>query len=1519
MLTKATAHFRPFIRIPASQPDHFTANPSLLHHLPHNGSGNALVSQSQNSTQTAGSSGSTGRAGYGGNAGAGGGGYTGHARAFVSLPQTTAVDPSSTLSSDEKQQALTSPPRSNLLLKHRLSKRTRIIGPGDGTGREVRREIEARAGSSKVSVLELDAGEEADWKEERFIQHGRKPRRSSIAFPTQTGLPPLTSSSAEASSSRTRIDSPTPSQTPLPLSRTSTRSSTPSRPTRGALTRSQTALEIWQVGIPQQRGRLSIRSISTRSDTKDLSNVDGARPLVTPTSIPSTRIIGQPNRVLMDLAGQDLPGKRMGLVRRNSTAAVERASLDEPPIELLLPKESSGGSSQEEKAILKGIAAARGSGDLDLINRLVDHYRSPRSLSPFDQNQVVGDPELSQRYPLPASFSLEVYNACLGALLTARRNGQTIAPIIETYNEILERDLVPDAITYGFVIRALAMREKEVNDASKTWAEQKKWGSWRASFLGKETWDVQIAAERDRLYQSYVAEGNLSSALKLFRAASVVAGPTSRFNLAVYGTLLDALARQAEPDIDSMVQIYRQAEQQNLPGLICLEKYLIKAFGVLKDMDGLRTAWNSLVEKNQQSDALEGWATSIHGSNGMSPAERAGRVNGSIADAWQVGIEAFINAGDKARAFEIFGAMTAQTEAWSAASAVPAATHRTCGKLILALANSGELDLALEWNDKIRSSGFLDKTPTHRLSLEHVVGLIDAALFDGRYLDAARITTRLLSEVDEITTRSGRVTLERHVLRVYTALVGRASETSDPAETNQYLDAVNEIFANSASSNALDTAVVQRHLALLARLQRYDDMPTVLNVCNTAKTNDRMTAQLAQIMTNCASTDIPLRTLLSLEHAFARHHVNSLETIAEAVAQKYQDERSAVPAGEDLGLTVDSWFTLLESFAVIPSVKSADGDYDDVMVSFLTDLSEVKAGDSDFLANMEKHNAVVRLVQQMIHRFGIERSAHLLNPLFGEDIAKRMTTPVVGETGSSSPTSATSDFSDPSSAATASSAPTSVDHNLSLDRQLTAAVERFTARNPPITPIQAYDLVRAGLTRNAVPYPETICRLIDHLARLGDESKVRELYSLAQVVLSTLIRPDAQARHWHLVEDAMLIACCHLGHLEQAGMHRARIVEAGLAPSADAYATMIASSKDTTDDALVARELFEESQAMGVKPHLYLYNTIISKLSKARKAEVALELFLRMKEEGIRPSSVTYGAVINACCRVGDAQSAETLFEEMASQPNFRARVPPFNTMMQFYLQTQPNRDRVLHYFNALRRAQVPPSAHTYKLLLDAYATLNPINLDSMERVFAELVADRHVHVQGTHWASLITAHGIYANDLTRAVEIFDSAPSREAVVWEAMLNVLSQRGTVEELENMRKRMIESGAQPTAYVYNVLINGYARGGNIEKAREIFESMGDSITGVAAPNNHPTLLTSSGHVKPNTITTSATGIVYREPSTYEAMIRAEIRAGSKEAAEGVLKRMEERGYPLAVFMRGRQALDEGVLGASQGEM
>ena len=44
-----------------------------------------------------------------------------------------------------------------------------------------------------------------------------------------------------------------------------------------------------------------------------------------------------------------------------------------------------------------------------------------------------------------------------------------------------------------------------------------------------------------------------------------------------------------------------------------------------------------------------------------------------------------------------------------------------------------------------------------------------------------------------------------------------------------------------------------------------------------------------------------------------------------------------------------------------------------------------------------------------------------------------------------------------------------------------------------------------------------------------------------------------------------------------------------------------------------------------------------------------------------------------------------------------------------------------------------------------------------MEKVFADLVADHTVTVQGTHWAALINAYGCVHKELDKALATFDA------------------------------------------------------------------------------------------------------------------------------------------------------------------
>jgi hypothetical protein len=146
--------------------------------------------------------------------------------------------------------------------------------------------------------------------------------------------------------------------------------------------------------------------------------------------------------------------------------------------------------------------------------------------------------------------------------------------------------------------------------------------------------------------------------------------------------------------------------------------------------------------------------------------------------------------------------------------------------------------------------------------------------------------------------------------------------------------------------------------------------------------------------------------------------------------------------------------------------------------------------------------------------------------------------------------------------------------------------------------------------------------------------------------------------------------------------------------------------------------------------------------------------------------------------------------------------------------------------------------------LLDAYGTIEPVDVPAMEKLFGEIVEKRMV--QSTHWASLIQSYGCVQKNLDKAIEIFEALPNHpankqgkmpDALVFEALINVFVTLRRPDLIPTYLQRLSEFGLHMTAYIANLLIKGYAAAGQLGESRRIFEALEDPPVGVAAPNNH----------------------------------------------------------------------------------
>lgn len=417
-------------------------------------------------------------------------------------------------------------------------------------------------------------------------------------------------------------------------------------------------------------------------------------------------------------------------------------------------------------------------------------------------------------------------------------------------------------------------------------------------------------------------------------------------------------------------------------------------------------------------------------------------------------------------------------------------------------------------------------------------------------------------------------------------------------------------------------------------------------------------------------------------------------------------------------------------------------------------------------------------------------------------------------------------------------------------------------------------LARFRNMRRAGRHPRyiTYAKLISAAARDGKMDLCNDILNMARTDVPLLPQFAVVRYGWSSILDAMVGACLSSGRRGQAEQFHQELLNMGATPSANTYGLYITTLKESTktfDEASEAVKIFQRAKSEGVEASSFLYNALIGKLGKARRIDDCLFYFAEMRALGIKPTSVTYGTIVNALCRVSDEKFAEELFDEMETMPNYKARPAPYNSMMQFFLTTKRDKSKVLSYYGRMKAKGIAPTSHTYKLLIDTHATLEPVDMKAAEAVLDTVKSTGKP--EAVHYASMIHACGCVLHDMQAARKTFDQVindPSIavSACLFQALFESMVANHCVADTEPLLAEMRRRKVELTPYIANTLIHGWASTGKIGRAEDIY---------------------------------GAVGRERREPSTYEAMTRAYLAVEQREKAKGVVQEMMGRGYPGAV--------------------
>lgn len=405
-----------------------------------------------------------------------------------------------------------------------------------------------------------------------------------------------------------------------------------------------------------------------------------------------------------------------------------------------------------------------------------------------------------------------------------------------------------------------------------------------------------------------------------------------------------------------------------------------------------------------------------------------------------------------------------------------------------------------------------------------------------------------------------------------------------------------------------------------------------------------------------------------------------------------------------------------------------------------------------------------------------------------------------------------------------------------------------------------------------VPRMFTYGKLIEGAAKENNFDMARDILEMAKQDVPFDARYRVVRFGWQQILDHMVAGCLNLGLRDLAARYHQDMIELGFSPSANTFGLYITTLKENTktfDEATEAVRIFHQAKAEGVEPSSFLYNALIGKLGKARRIDDCLFYFAEMRNLGVRPTSVTYGTIVNALCRVSDEKFAEEIFEEMESAINYKPRPAPYHSLMQYFLTTKRDRSKVLSYYELMRSKGIEPTLHTYKLLIDTHATLEPVDMQAAEAVLADMAA-AGLQPEAVHYASLIHAKGCVQHDLPAARAMFDTALAAtvrpQPCLYQALFESFNANHQSELADSLLADMRARHVEYTPYIANALIHGWTLEKDLNKAKQAFARVPTSK---------------------------------REPSTYEAMVRACLAAEKRDDAKQVVKEALGRGYPSAV--------------------
>ncbi|VFQ59068.1 unnamed protein product [Cuscuta campestris] len=236
------------------------------------------------------------------------------------------------------------------------------------------------------------------------------------------------------------------------------------------------------------------------------------------------------------------------------------------------------------------------------------------------------------------------------------------------------------------------------------------------------------------------------------------------------------------------------------------------------------------------------------------------------------------------------------------------------------------------------------------------------------------------------------------------------------------------------------------------------------------------------------------------------------------------------------------------------------------------------------------------------------------------------------------------------------------------------------------------------------------------------------------------------------------------------------------------------------------------------------FNIVIRGLCQAGRVDNAFPFFSSMEKYGRLPDLVTYNTLISGLCGIGDVGRAQSLLREIHLLDRFSPDVVTYTSVVSGFCKLG-RMDEAVNLMEQMISSGIRPTVVTFNTLINGFGKIR-------DMVSAIKMYDRMCLVgcppDVITFTSLINGH-CQSGDLDHGLKLWNEMNEKKlfpnAYTFSIVIHALCQKNRITEACKILKQLKwRSDIVPKPFIYNPVVDGLCKSGNLEQANAIAADM-----------------------------------------------------------------------------------------------